>query len=201
MQKDAGMFLVAGVAVALSTCADAAEPRALPAPAASPVQTFAVVVVGSNTLADAGRINAAIAELVVFAGGYEQLVQSGLAPPVAGGIGPSASAIPPTLEERQAAFEEAVEMQKVEMLAGASTPVAMTEVEEPLSIPDQINPIIQRHLAADPQLAGHVVKLDQDIKGNLTVVVDGRIYERPDMIEDLAIRKAIRAALSEWDRT
>ena len=146
-------------------------------------------------------INAAIAELVVFAGGYEQLVQSGLAPPVAGGIGPSASATPPTLEERQAAFEEAIEMQKVEMLAGASTPVAMTEVEEPLSIPDQINPIIQRHLAADPQLAGHVVKLDQDIKGNLTVVVDGRIYERPDMIEDLAIRKAIRAALSEWDRT
>jgi hypothetical protein len=70
-----------------------------------------------------------------------------------------------------------------------------------LSIPDQINPIIQKHLAADPELAGHVVRLEQDLKGNLSVIVDGRIYERPDMIEDVAIRKAIRAALSEWDRT
>jgi hypothetical protein len=145
-------------------------------------------------------INAAIAELVVFAGGYEQLVQSGLAPPLAAGVGPSTSTIPSTLEERQAAFEEAVELQKVEMLAGASTP-STTEAEEPLSIPDQINPIIQKHLAADPELAGHVVRLEQDLKGNLSVIVDGRIYERPDLIEDVAIRKAIRAALSEWDRT
>ena len=145
-------------------------------------------------------INTAIAELVVFAGGYEQLVRSGLAPPVAAGTGPAGSAFPPTLEERQAAFENTVELQKVEMLADSTTPVA-TDIEEPLSIPDQINPLIQKHLAADPELAGHVVKLEQDLNGNLTVIADGRIYERPDMIEDVAVRKAIRAALSEWDRT
>jgi hypothetical protein len=145
-------------------------------------------------------INAAIAELVVFAGGYEQLVQSGLAPPVAAGTGPAASAIPSTLEERQAAFEESLEMQKDEMLASSAAPVA-TEIEEPLSIPEQINPLIQKHMAADPELAGHAAKLEQDPKGNLTIVVDGQNYERPDQIEDVAMRKAIRAALSEWDRT
>jgi hypothetical protein len=145
-------------------------------------------------------ISAAIAELVVFAGGYEQLVQSGLAPPVAAGNGPTASAIPATQEERQAAFEEALELQKDELLIATTAPV-VAEKEEPMSIPDQINPLIQKHLAADPQLAGHVVKLEQDLKGNLTVIADGKAYERPDMIEDLAVRKAIRAALSEWDRT
>ena len=74
-------------------------------------------------------------------------------------------------------------------------------VEEPLSIPDQINPLIEKHLAADPELANHSVKLEQDLQGNLSVICDGKLYERPDMIEDPAIRKAIRAALSEWDRT
>ena len=145
-------------------------------------------------------INAAIAELVVFAGGYEQLVRSGLAPPIAAGTAPSGAAIPPTLEERQAAFEGALEMQKDEILADQTTSHP-AEMEEPLSIPDQINPLIQKHLAADPELANHVVKLEQDLNGNLTVIADGRIYERPDMIEDVAVRKAIRAALSEWDRT
>jgi len=142
-------------------------------------------------------LNAAIAELVIFAGGYERLVQSGLAPPVA-----AAAEIPPTLEERQAAFEKSVEVQQDVLLA--ETPVIIAPVvvpDEPLSIPDQINPIIERHLAADPELAGHAVKLDQDLQGNLSVVCDGKIYERPDMIEDIGIRKAIRSALSEWDRT
>ena len=77
---------------------------------------------------------------------------------------------------------------------------AAVDPDEPLSIPDQINPIIQKHLAADPATAGHAAKLEQDLQGNLSVICDGKVYERPDMIEDLAVRKAIRAALSEWDR-
>ncbi|HSG18689.1 MAG TPA: hypothetical protein VLE70_20505 [Anaerolineae bacterium] len=152
---------------------------------------------------DAARrmINAAIAELVVFAGGYESLVRAGLAPPVAAGPGPAGSELPTTLEERQAAFEQAVEQQQVALLVETAAPEALAAEPEPLSIPDQINPLIQKHLAADPALAGHMVKLEQDTSGNLNIIADGRIYERPDMIEDVAIRKAIRAALSEWDRT
>lgn len=142
-------------------------------------------------------LTAAIAELVVFAGGYDKLVQAGLAPPLA-----ADSSIPSTMEERQAAFESAVARQMEELLAEPSAgPGPVADAEEPLSIPDQINPIIERHLAADAQLSGHVVKLEQDLKGNLSVVCDGKVYERPDMIEDAAIRRAIRAALSEWDRT
>jgi hypothetical protein len=146
-------------------------------------------------------INAAIAELVVFAGGYESLVRAGLAPPLAAGTGPAGAELPATLEERQAAFEQSVELQRNELLVEPIVPEIAAAEPEALSIPDQINPLIQKHLAADPQLAGHVVKLQQDPSGNLNVVADGRIYERPDMIEDIAIRKAIRAALSEWDRT
>lgn len=146
-------------------------------------------------------LTAAIAELVVFAGGYDKLVQAGLAPPLAT---PSAegSAVPASLEERQAAFESAVQRQMDELLAeSAAGPAATPDPDEPISIPDQINPIIEKHLAADDQLANHTVKLEQDLQGNLSVVCDGKIYARPDLIEDPAIRKAIRAALSEWDRT
>lgn len=139
-------------------------------------------------------LNAAIAELVVFAGGYDRLVQAGLAPPVAG------TAVPATLEERQAAFDSAQQQRLEQVLVGAPVQ-AQAEADEPLSIPDQINPIIEKYLAADPQLAGHKAKLEQDLHGNLSVICDGRVYERPDLIEDPAIRKAIRAALSEWDRT
>lgn len=142
-------------------------------------------------------LSAAIAELVVFAGGYEKLVQSGLAPPVASG-----TVVPEAPADRQAAFEATVQQQLNELLV-ESPPAAggKIDVEEPLSIPDQINPLIEKHLAADPQLAGHKARLQQDLHGNLTVICDGKIYERPDLIEDPAIRKAIRAALSEWDRT
>jgi hypothetical protein len=139
-------------------------------------------------------LTAAIAELVVFAGGYDKLVQAGLAPPLTGESG-----IPATMEERQAAFESAVARQRDELLV--ETAAGPAEADEPLSIPDQINPIIEKHLAANAQLAGHTVRLEQDLRGNLSVICDGRIYERPDLIEDQAIRKAIRAALSEWDRT
>ena len=138
-------------------------------------------------------LTAAIAELVVFAGGYDKLVQAGLAPPLAG-----ESSVPATMEERQAAFESAVARQMEEFLA---EPAPAPDSEEPLSIPDQINPLIEKHLAANPQLAGHVVKLEQDLRGNLRVLCDGVAYERPDLIEDSAIRRTIRAALSEWDRT
>ncbi len=145
-------------------------------------------------------INAAIAELVVFAGGYEKLVEAGLAPPVTGEHKPAASPIPASMAERQAAFEEAVGQQQNEMLRETNL-TGKPAVDEPLSIPDQINPLIQKYLAADPQLTDVIAKLEQDVKGNLSVIVDGKIYERPDMIEDAAIRKAIKAALSEWDRT
>jgi hypothetical protein len=142
-------------------------------------------------------LTAAIAELVVFAGGYDKLVKAGLAPPVAG-----SSAVPASLEERQAAFESAVARQMDELLSEpVAGPAPSGDLDEPLSIPDQINPIIEKHLAANPELADHTVKLEQDLKGNLSVICDGKVYARPDLIEDPAIRKAIRAALSEWDRT
>jgi hypothetical protein len=142
-------------------------------------------------------LNAAIAELVVFAGGYDKLVHAGLAPPIAGD-----PAVPPSIEERQAKFSSAVEQQKDEILIAPDVITSPPKkIDEPISIPDQINPIIEKHLASDPELATHSAKLEQDHQGNLSVICDGKIYERPDMIEDARIRKAIRAALSEWDRT
>jgi predicted transcriptional regulator len=142
-------------------------------------------------------LTAAIAELVVFAGGYDKLVQAGLAPPLAG-----ESSSPVTLEERQAAFESAMQGQMQELLVQAPVaPDVRTATDKPLSIPDQINPLIEKHLAANAELAGRSVKLDQDLHGNLSVICDGKSYERPELIEDVAVRNAVRAALSEWDRT
>lgn len=61
MQKETGVLLLATAVVASAACAKPGAPRVRAAQPESPAQPLAVVVVGSNTLEDATRINAAIA--------------------------------------------------------------------------------------------------------------------------------------------
>ncbi len=150
---------------------------------------------------------AAVGELVVFANGYSTLVAAGVAPPLARGPARSDSSATyaESVEERQATFIAALEEQRdLELVAAAvvtKEPPPSPELLEPLSIVEQINPLVQKHIEADPELKGHVVVLENEPAGGLLIRVDGRVYDRPEKIENIRIRKAIAAALREWDES
>jgi hypothetical protein len=153
---------------------------------------------------------AAIGELVVFANGYGTLVAAGVAPPLT--KGPSAGQKTPaetyagSVEERQAAFIASLEAQRdLELVEAApeiskKTALPVEEIE-PLSIVDEINPLLQKQIDANPELKGQVVLLESEPGGGLLIRVNGQLYDRPENIEDLQVRKAIAAALQEWDET
>lgn len=156
------------------------------------------------------RLMAAIGELVVFADGYEALESAGVAPPLSTEVPGSSQPVSPSLEERQAAFLESLRReQDMLYVAGTETPEsehpeATGESERtghtgPLSIVGQINPILKKHVAADDKVQGRNIELGVDSAGGLLIKVDGIYYKRPDEIEDLDVRRVIRAALKEWD--
>ena len=149
---------------------------------------------------------AAVGELVVFANGYSTLVAAGVAPPLTRGPAVSQEPYAGSVEERQEAFVASLEAQRDHELVSASpeatkkSPPPEEEVE-PLSIVDQINPLLQKQIDANPELQGRVVHLESEPAGGLLIRVDGQLYERPENIEDIRIRKTIAAALKEWDET
>lgn len=149
------------------------------------------------------RVMAAIGELVVFANGYQRLVSAGVAPPISAGS-ESPDGYAESLEERQAAFMASLEKQRQLDLLTPATEPAVTESDEedesePLSIVEQINPLLQKYIAADPELIGRNINLENEPTGGLLIKVDGRLYERPEQIEDANVRKALADALREWD--
>jgi hypothetical protein len=158
------------------------------------------------------RIMAAIGELVTFADGYSTLVEAGLAPPLGVEMANEVSSEEDKLELQQMAFLESLEKENnlvgadvTEQVGDIST-VGATEPnisgdDGPLSITGLINPILQKHVAAEPELRGRTVKLAAERDGALNIIVDGKIYKRPEDIPDAEVRKVLRAALKEWDST
>jgi len=111
-----------------------------------------------------------------------------------------------SVEERQAAFIASLEAQRDRELVEAAPEkskktAASVEEIEPLSIVDEINPLLQKQIDANPELKGQVVLLESEPGGGLLIRVNGQLYDRPENIEDLQVRKAIAAALQEWDET
>ena len=158
------------------------------------------------------RILVAIGELVSFAGKYEALVDAGLAPPIA----PSPGAPPEeALEERQARFLESLERERDALqqrasqsrpplipLPGRRPPPPPPEVRPtpsaPTSIVEHIDAVLQKYVAADPQLVDRDIHLKQSGEG-LRIIIDNHIYERPADIPEKNIQLAIKMALKEWE--
>lgn len=158
------------------------------------------------------RLLAAIGELISFSGGYQVLVDAGVAPP----LGP-APASPETtseepLNEEQAAFLDQLERELKEtntsIAAAETVPVHEAELDvasapEPseaqLNLVAEIDAILQKHVEADPQLVQRSIHLEQPPGGLLRIRVDGKQYEHPNDIEDSNVRQALKQALKEWE--
>ena len=156
-------------------------------------------------------ILAAIGELIDFAGGYQVLADAGVAPPVGG----PAKEEPP-LEQQQAAFLARLERQRdtlkaapppkppLAVLGGVKltedTLMAQEEVRKrPLSVAEQIDEILQKHVAADPEMAERSVHLVQNPAGGISIEVDGKRFGKPADIPEPAIQELIKRAVKEWD--
>lgn len=162
------------------------------------------------------RLLAAIGELITFAGGYKALVDAGVAPALAS---PAASQ-PKAAEEAPPLTEAEQEKQRERFLnelqrqrdmyqspkdtlakaAGqplAPPPIPVTQ----LTIVEQIDAILQKHVMADTSLANRSIHLAQNPSGGLRIEVDGKQYDRPREIEDPRIQVVIKKTLKEWETT
>lgn len=160
---------------------------------------------------------AAIGELIVFAGGYKNLVDAGVAPPVETGatqMGSGQAAVSATpavqpVEQAQAKFLASLEAQRDTLKTTPSRPAPSLIGRQPVSSPsgatlsivEQIDAILQQHIAADPTLAGRDIQLTQKPAGGVLIKVDGSYYEHPREIEDPKIQLLIKRALQEWEST
>ncbi len=149
----------------------------------------------------------AVGELVSFAGGYENLVKEGLAPPLAPAGGTSEDE---SLSEKQARFlaqlETTRDATKIEKKAPPS--VAMPGISRvsnqpstALSPVEQIDEILQRYIAADPELSHRSIHLVQHPAGGLQIDIDSQSYQRPSEIEDQRVQILIKKAIKEWEAT
>ncbi len=162
-------------------------------------------------------MQAAIGELITFAGGYQNLVDSGVAPPLT----PTANNVAaPTDAETQATdtSEAARFLNRLEQERDAlkstkpkPSPSLLNNLRRPttteagankmLSLVEQVDAILQRYLLTDPDLADRDIHLVQDVKGGLVIEVDGKRYDRPREIDNPRIQVMIKRALKEWETT
>ena len=155
---------------------------------------------------------AAIGELVTFAGGYQSLVDAGIVPPLAP---TSPTAVSDNSDDNSTEAERFVSQMEHErdvlknapappnpsILANLRPRPARNEASanKMLSLVEQVDAILQRHLLADPELAQRKVHLVQHPSGGLIIEVDGKRYERPREIDDPRIQMMIKRALKEWE--
>ncbi len=155
-------------------------------------------------------INAAIGELVSFAGGYQALVDAGVAPELSTS-GPARDAV--TLSAKQAAFlaqleaeQEALRQPKVEevkipeKLTIAPRPVkAVTPEQKTLTVVEQIDVVLQRLVKQTPEFNGRSLNIIQNPAGGVSIDVDGKRYPSPDAVKDPIAKALVKKAVAEWE--
>jgi hypothetical protein len=161
------------------------------------------------------RLLAAIGELVSFAGGYEVLVDAGVAPLLPGSS--SATTVPgqETLNAEQAAFLDELE-RELKATSNSVAPAPSPRLEEleqapphasapsgdgtAVNLVSEIDTILQRHVQANPGLNGRSIHLEQPAGRALQIRVDGHTYRHPNDIEDDEVRQVLKQALKEWEK-
>lgn len=157
-------------------------------------------------------MQAAIGELILFAGGYQNLVDAGVAPPLAARSAATATdqnqdeeavRFVSNLEQERDAVISAKPKPNISLLANLRPRPARNEASanKMMSLVEQVDAILQRYLRTEPDLAERKIHLVQDASGGLIIDVDGKRYSRPREIDDPRIQLMIKKALKEWEAT
>jgi hypothetical protein len=160
---------------------------------------------------------AAVGELVSFAGGYEVLVDAGMAPapsrtPVTDAAAQSVAASK-SRQQQQEEFLASLQAETEALrntaplrepsLLGRLRPAPPPEIPPPPasedSIVEQIDAILQKYVAAEADLAHRSIHLEQDPSGGLRIEVDGTYYQKPAQIGEKKIQLCIKRTLKEWE--
>ena len=134
---------------------------------------------------------AAVGDLITFAGGYQALVDAGLAAP----MGPQPKK---SLEEQRADFLAKMENNTPPSPADVTSQVT-TEDRSDLPVVDQIDAILQTHISSDPNLNGRSIHLIANPEGGINIKVDGQVYNHPKEINDKRIQLMIKHSIKEWE--
>ena len=172
------------------------------------------------------RLLAAIGELVDFCGGYKVLEDAGVVPQLMPPAPKQAEESELSLSQQQEEFlaqleqQVAAEKNKPTKKGGMFSTSTSTKDAQPLveitetgdvkpsaaapkqlSIAEQINLILQRHIESTPEMMNRGIRLEQSPTGGLQILADGKQYEKPADIEDSAVQGIIKTAVKEWNST
>lgn len=139
---------------------------------------------------------AAIGELIDFAGGYQVLVDAGVAPPLTQTVTGETGSLPTPLP--QAAPAVAPRPRPLGRQTAVSP--AQTSVTG-INIVEEINAILQTKLAQTPELNGRSLKISRAAAGDLRIEADGKSYQRPEELTDESLKDLLRKALAEWEKS
>ncbi len=154
------------------------------------------------------QLLAAVGELVVFAGGYQALVDAGVAPALIQRA-PKPVARNVDTDELGSAFlapgkDQYGSEKESSPGAKASKPKAKVDgegqTEVLLNLAEEIDVILQRNLTQHPILSSRSIHLETDPEGLILIEVDGRFYRSLDEIHDQQVKDAIAQARREWER-
>ncbi|MCA9994367.1 MAG: hypothetical protein KDE56_01390, partial [Anaerolineales bacterium] len=135
---------------------------------------------------------AAIGELIDFAGGYQVLVDAGVAPPLVGETG----RLSPQPPAPQAAPSAAPSVRPQARQTAVSSPS-----HSGVNIVDELNAILQKRLQEEPELNGRSLKIARAAAGDLRIEADGKLYQRPEELTDPVLKELLRQALAEWEKS
>lgn len=135
---------------------------------------------------------AAIGELIDFAGGYQVLVDAGVAPPLVGETGKLA----PLPSAPKATPSAAPSLRPQARQTAVSAPSHSS-----VNIVDELNTILQKRLQEEPKLNGRLLKIVRAAAGDLRIEADGKSYQRPEELTDPVLKELLRQALADWEKS
>ena len=153
-------------------------------------------------------INTAIGELVSFAGGYQALVDAGVAPALA--LPPAPAKEEVTLTAQQAQFLAQLDAEQaalrnpvldetaVSALESSPEPVATSAVSAK-SVVEQIDDVLQGLVGEAEEFNGRSLHIIQNPAGGVSIDVDGIRYPNPNAIEDPIAQALVKKALKQWE--
>jgi hypothetical protein len=156
---------------------------------------------------------AAIGELVDFAGGYQELVNAGVAPMIkqvpvqddgtfstSSELGEQQKRFLANLEaERNAIRNAASSKPNISVFSGRRPSPSAANSNQIDNLVEQIDLILQKYLQEDPEMANHSIHLMQSPAGGLQIKIDGELFQRPREIQNKKIQLMIKQALKEWE--
>ena len=158
-------------------------------------------------------INTAIGELVSFAGGYQALVDAGVAPALVSSV-PEKSEV--TLTTQQAAFLAQLEAEQAalrhpeveDVVIPDKLPLPISPAPSPplpaasaLSVVEQIDEVLQGLVGQAEEFNGRSLHIIQNPAGGVSIDVDGKRYPSPDAIEDPIAQALVKKALKQWENS